>query len=137
MDRDCEHGQLARSCNICDLERELKAVTAQRDKLLKALEIALNTLDDVQDNINPERGYADELEADVMVATGGSHRSNRRSERPTVKLLFVALLAFSIGSLFGNHGGDQATLRDCATKGRAAMVGGGTIKCEVLTEVQS
>ena len=37
MSRDCEHGQLARSCNICDLERELKAVTEQRDKLLAAL----------------------------------------------------------------------------------------------------
>lgn len=35
--RDCEHGQLARSCNICDLARELKAVTEQRDKLLAAL----------------------------------------------------------------------------------------------------
>ena len=38
MSRDCEHVQLARSCNICDLERELKAVTQQRDKLLVALE---------------------------------------------------------------------------------------------------
>ena len=38
MSRDCEHGQLARSCNICDLERELKAVTQQRDKLLAAPE---------------------------------------------------------------------------------------------------
>lgn len=37
MSRDCEHGQLARSCNICDLERELKAVTQQRDNLLAAL----------------------------------------------------------------------------------------------------
>ncbi len=37
MSRDCEHGQLARSCSICDLERELKAVTEQRDKLLAAL----------------------------------------------------------------------------------------------------
>ena len=70
MSRDCEHGQLARSCNICDLERELKAVTAQRDKLLKALEAARSTLDDVQGNINPERGYADELETDVSRALG-------------------------------------------------------------------
>jgi hypothetical protein len=38
MERDCEHGQLARSCNICDLERDLKLVTEQRDKLLAALE---------------------------------------------------------------------------------------------------
>jgi len=38
MERDCEHGQLARSCNICDLERDLKLVTEQRDELLAALE---------------------------------------------------------------------------------------------------
>ena len=38
MSRDCEHGQLARSCNICDLERDLKLVTEQRDKLLATLE---------------------------------------------------------------------------------------------------
>ena len=37
MSRDCEHGQLARSCNICDLARELKAALEQRDKLLAAL----------------------------------------------------------------------------------------------------
>lgn len=43
MSRDCDHGQLARSCNICDLERELKAVTQQRDKLLAALEYVLDT----------------------------------------------------------------------------------------------
>lgn len=30
MNRDCEHGQLARSCSICDLERELKAVRNRR-----------------------------------------------------------------------------------------------------------
>ena len=51
-----------------------------------------------------------------------------------MKFLLVAILAFATGSLAGNHGGDQATLRDCATKGRAVMVGGGTIKCEVLPD---
>lgn len=35
---ECEHGSLARSCSICDLERELKHVTEQRDKLLAALD---------------------------------------------------------------------------------------------------
>lgn len=40
----------------------------ERDQLLAALEVALSTLDDVQDNINPERGYADELESDVSSA---------------------------------------------------------------------
>lgn len=50
------------------------------------------------------------------------------------KSLFPLLIAAYVGVVFGNHGGDQATLRDCATKGRAVMVGGGTIKCEVLPE---
>jgi len=47
MSRDCEHGQLARSCNICDLERELKAVTQQRDKLLAVLESLVNEPQDI------------------------------------------------------------------------------------------
>ena len=47
-DRDCEHGQLARSCNICDLERELKAVTQQRDKLLEALGLAADMLNMIE-----------------------------------------------------------------------------------------
>lgn len=41
MQRDCEHGQLARSCEICELKRELAAANvrveelkADRDKLL-------------------------------------------------------------------------------------------------------
>jgi len=31
--RDCIHGQLARSCEICDLTAQLSAVTAERDSL--------------------------------------------------------------------------------------------------------
>jgi hypothetical protein len=42
----------------------------QRDELLAALEAALEVLDNVQGDINPERGYADELEADVSLAVG-------------------------------------------------------------------
>lgn len=34
--RDCEHGQLARACRVCELERELAAVTAERDALRAA-----------------------------------------------------------------------------------------------------
>lgn len=47
MNRDCEHGQLARSCNICDLARELKAALEQRDKLLAALEGLVNLPQDI------------------------------------------------------------------------------------------
>lgn len=35
--RDCEHGQLARSCHICSLEQEVAGILKQRDALLAAL----------------------------------------------------------------------------------------------------
>jgi hypothetical protein len=41
---------------------------AERAELLAALEIARDALENVKGDINPERGYADELEADVAVA---------------------------------------------------------------------
>lgn len=37
-------------------------------QLLAALELARDALDNVQGDINPERGYADELEVDVSSA---------------------------------------------------------------------
>jgi hypothetical protein len=43
------------------IESELIRVTKQRDDLVKLLE-------DVYGNINPERGYADELEEDIRKA---------------------------------------------------------------------
>lgn len=52
------------------LSAEFTDVVAQRDALLAALEIAQDTLDNVQGDINPERGYADELEAEVSLALG-------------------------------------------------------------------
>lgn len=30
-DRDCTHGQLTRSCNICDLEQEVDRLLSERD----------------------------------------------------------------------------------------------------------
>ena len=35
-DRDCPHGQLARSCNICDMERE---IASQAQTIARLLEI--------------------------------------------------------------------------------------------------
>ena len=51
-----------------------------------------------------------------------------------MKLVVTAVLAFLVGTCTGNHDGDQATLRDCAIKGTAAMFGGGIIACRVLPE---
>lgn len=55
---------------LLNLSQRLADAERQRDQLLAALEIARETLDDVQGDINPERGYADELEADVSLALG-------------------------------------------------------------------
>lgn len=40
----------------------------QRDELLAVLGEALEALDSARGNINPERGYADELEAEISAA---------------------------------------------------------------------
>lgn len=40
-------------------------------------------------------------------------------------------IAFVLGMLLGNLIGDQQSIKDCATKNTANMMGGGTISCEV------
>jgi hypothetical protein len=49
------------------------------------------------------------------------------------KLIESAIrLAFILGAIMiGNYMGDQATIRDCATHGKAIMAGGGSITCAV------
>ncbi len=49
----------------------------------------------------------------------------------------IACIALLAGALLGNLEGDRATLRDCATKGRARMAGGGDIECRVLPSASS
>lgn len=46
------------------------------------------------------------------------------------------LAAMMLAAIIGNCNGDQATLRDCATSGRAVMLGGGEIRCEVVRDLQ-
>ena len=41
------------------------------------------------------------------------------------------LILLFIGTLMGNYLGDQKTLTDCATTGRAVMYGGGAVECKV------
>lgn len=45
----------------------------------------------------------------------------------------VCIVGF-IGIFIGNLAGDQATLKDCAIRGEARMVSGGTIICTVKKE---
>lgn len=48
-----------------------------------------------------------------------------------MRFLVLFLVGVYIGFSWGNKEGDQATLRDCATLGKAVMQGGGAISCKV------
>jgi hypothetical protein len=50
----------------------------------------------------------------------------------TIWTFILIMITLSVG----NYLGDQATLRDCASTGKAIMRGGGTISCEVVKEVK-
>ena len=50
-------------------------LTTQRDDLLAALVTASDVLGNVQGDINPERGYADDLEGDVSSAFGAARNA--------------------------------------------------------------
>ena len=41
-ERDCEHGQLRRSCNICEYEKEIKDLTEK----LRLADMFINKVDD-------------------------------------------------------------------------------------------
>ena len=43
----------------------------------------------------------------------------------------LMFLVMTLLLIIGSCTGDQTTLQDCASKGRAEMLGGGSIKCEV------
>ena len=44
MARDCEHGQLARSCEVCDLRARVSELEQERDELREALGLACDEL---------------------------------------------------------------------------------------------
>lgn len=54
---------------VAALIAEAALIMEERDRLLAALVLAHQALDSVQGDINPERGYADQLEAEVLRAT--------------------------------------------------------------------
>jgi hypothetical protein len=45
--RDCEHGQLARSCSICESNREIAELKAECRLLDGKLSIAIGALEDI------------------------------------------------------------------------------------------
>ena len=59
-DRDCPHGQLARSCNICDMEREIASQAQTIARLLQIEAAALN-LAKVKGRHNSEIAYNAEV----------------------------------------------------------------------------
>lgn len=48
--------------------------------------------------------------------------------------LLIGTIFLIVGLGIGNVLGDQEILRDCAIKGEAKMIGGGTIECTVKKE---
>jgi len=76
--RDCIHGSLARSCQICDLEaevEELKAALAQSAQQEPAGYIASMALNDLRDGIYGEvRVYHEELGGSVPIYTTPQQR---------------------------------------------------------------
>jgi len=50
--------------------------------------------------------------------------------------LIIIVPSVMFGLSVGNALGDQATLRDCAIKSEAKLVGGGTIECTVKKETK-
>ena len=51
-----------------------------------------------------------------------------------MKSFLETILLLVVGSMLGNCSGDQLTIKDCATKGEAKMLGGGAITCNVIKE---
>lgn len=43
-DRDCKHGRLVRSCEICDLERENYRLRAENDLMFEAIRTAVRNI---------------------------------------------------------------------------------------------
>ena len=46
----------------------------------------------------------------------------------------ITLIFFILGALAGNLGGDMQTFQDCALKGEAKMLSGGTVTCAIKKE---
>lgn len=55
---------------VLRLQKELGQCEAQRATLADALRVCVAALDEASDNVNPERGYAAELEATIEIAKG-------------------------------------------------------------------
>ena len=65
---------------IDSLGLALNAAAKERDALRAMIQVALVVLDEVCGNINPERGYADELETDVKRAIAALSIYNAKGE---------------------------------------------------------
>lgn len=62
--RDCEHGQLARACRVCELERELAAVTAERDATCRMLRASQEELERAMRVVEAAKAWSQDCDSD-------------------------------------------------------------------------
>ena len=70
----------ANPATVIELLDRLEAAEKGREQLRSMIQVALVVLDEVCGNINPERGYADELETDVKRAIAAISLYNAKGE---------------------------------------------------------
>ena len=69
--------------------------------------------------------------AELAIGNTGSQRHLNLEIEMEFALVICSVI---LGILIGNTMGDHATLKNCAMHGQASMIGGGTVKCEVIRE---
>ena len=67
-ERDCKHGQLARSCNVCELEAEVARQAAEIERLKATMRQSLRLLREAAPN-----GYGLGSEQEAAVAAIKQH----------------------------------------------------------------
>ena len=74
MSRDCEHGLLARSCEVCELEAELDAARTGHRAAVRALSQAMGERDRLADErraiIDCLNLYGDRVVHEALTAAG-------------------------------------------------------------------
>ena len=86
MEKDCPEIEYLSAQVLIDREElkqlraDLETYKVERDAMRAMIQMALVVLDEVCGNINPERGYADELETDVKRAIATLSLYNAKGE---------------------------------------------------------
>lgn len=78
--RDCEHGQLARSCNICEMEREIATLKAENERIREENAENLASLDAGAVQVSVLIAERDRAAADVKRLEGAIREYRRDAE---------------------------------------------------------